>query len=455
MAKSNTANLPVPYKPQRENPLVRGARELVASVARAVRPQSAVTLDDPVWRELLRGSGMESEAGVFISPDLAMTVSTVYGCVRLISETIGMLPLRLYERDGDSETIAEGHPVDTILFRRPNRWQTPFEWKQLTAAHVALRGNAYSFVSRALGNVQEVIPLNPARMNIWQQDDLTAKYQYTTYAGNYEEFHQTELMHLRGLTTDGLRGISPVSAARNALGLVIQQEKHASHLFTKGAQPIGVLKHPAKLGAEAIKNIRESFEARFHGIDNAHRTIVLEEGMEWTKVGLNAEETQFLQSRKFSRTDLAMFFGIPPHMIGDVEKSTSWGSGIEQQGIGFLTYTLAPWLTKICETINRDLLREDEQGRFFAQFDTTPLTRGDLGSRVTSLINLVNAGIMSRNEARKDLNMNPRSDPGGDDFTVTTQIINQDAPQVQEGVNHTGTLPAPAGSQSKPAAKKG
>ena len=446
MAKTKTANARVPYNaPRGEGTLSRWAKGLASGVARAWRPQAALDIRDPVWQSVLMNGGfggqpfLPSEAGITVTPDMAMTVSTVYGCVRLLSESLAMLPLRLYERDGDNETIAEGHPVDDILFRRPNATQTPFEFKQLLAASVALRGNGFAVINRWRGKVMSVEPLLPQRMAIRQLTDMTAQYQYTHFEGRYEEYYSGDgqVMHVRGLVTDGVRGLSPVAAARNSLGLVLQQENHASKLFTQGAQPMGVLKSQRPMTKEGVELLRQQFDDTFAGVGNSHRTIVLEEGMDWSKISLNAEETQFLQSRKFSRTDIAMFFGIPPHMIGDVEKATSWGSGIEQQGIGFLTYTLQPWLTKFCEAINRDLLTPSEQLRYFAQFDTSPLTRGDLASRSTSLIALKNNGVMTANEVRKDLSMNPSNEDGADRLLVSTNSVYLDSPQVREGINRT------------------
>jgi HK97 family phage portal protein len=446
MARTKTANALVPYQaPRAEGTLSRWAKGLAAGVARAVRPQAALDIRDPVWQSVLQNGGfggtpfLPSEAGVTVTPDMAMTVATVWGCVSLIAETIAMLPLRLYEREGDYETIAEGHPVDDILFRRPNSVQTPTEWKRLMAASVAMRGNGFSVVNRWRGAVRSVVPLISGRMAVRQLTDITAQYQYTHYEGTYQEFYtgDSEIMHFRGLSTDGVRGLSPIAAARNQLGLALQQENHASKLFTQGAQPMGVLKTQRPMTKEGVQLLRDQFDETFAGVGNSHRTIVLEEGMDWSKVSMNAEETQFLQSRKFSRTEIAMFYRIPPHMIGDVEKSTSWGSGIEQQGIGFLTFTLQPWLTNFCETINRDLLSAAEQTRYFAQFDTSPLTRGDLASRSSALINLKNAGFITANEGRKDLNMNPSKEPGADRLLVSTNTVYLDSPQVREGINRT------------------
>ncbi len=458
MAKTKRANLPVPYRPQAAKPAaptlpsLAGAGQAIArGLARMFAPRAAISESDPIWADLLNGgwSVYESNAGANVSSENAMGLAVVYACVRLLSQTIAMLPLRLYERDGDRETIAEGHPVDRLLWLEPNRWQTPFEFKQMLAAHVALGGNMYAFVSRRGGEVQEIVPLHPRRMEVRQEDDLFSTYHYTTWAGHREDFVSTEILHWRGLTTDGIMGLSPVKMARNAIGLTMQQEKHAAFLFRQGAQPIGFLKTDRQLTQEAAKKLRERFDAAFAGVDNSHRTVVLEEGMDWVKSGFNAEETQFLQSRKYMRNELAMYFGIPPHMIGDVEKSTSWGSGIEQQGIGFLTYTLRAWLTSLEETINRDMLRYDEKDRFFAQFDTSPLTRGDFKSRVDALISLRNNGGITTNELRKDLSLNPLDDEGADRLVTSSNTVYLDSAQVREGINRTANARPPAKKESK------
>lgn len=366
-------------------------------------------------------------SGAVVNDSTAMRVAAVYACVRVLSDAVGMLPLGLYRREGKTIRAEERHPVAELLSVRPNRWQTPFEFKRLILGHMALRGNAYCVVVRLGNRVQELIPLHPGRVTVRQLPSLNLEYVYERPDGSRTTYAQAEMLHLRALSSDGVVGLSPIGVAAQAIGLALQTEKHGARMFSNGAAPAGVLKHPQVLSQEAAQRLADSFQSAYGGADNAGKTIVLEEGMGWEAVGMNAEETQFIESRKFQRSEIAMFFGVPPHMIGDIERGTSWGSGIEQQGIGFVTYTLRPWLVNIGEAIARDLLTAEERRTLFAQFDTDDLTRADFLTRQNGLRVMYDAGVISPNEWRESEGYNPR--PGGDEYAGRTAPQPQPQPQ--------------------------
>ncbi|MFW6060923.1 MAG: phage portal protein, partial [Phycisphaeraceae bacterium] len=377
----------------------------------AVQPESGKELTTAeLSRQLAAGS--ETASGASVTESSALRVPTVYACIRLLSQMIALLPLRVYEVDGEHETVHEDDPLDFLLHRSPNRWQTAYEFKQLIMGHLLLRGNAYVFVARAGGEVHELVPLNPANMWLEQISDLELIYHYTRFDGAQIDFSQFEIMHLRGLSTDGVVGLSPIAAAREAIGLAAQSEKHAAKLFANGARLGGVLSTEQALQQEAIERLRDQFERLYAGVENSHKTVVLEQGMQWTKVGMTAEEGQFIESRKFSRSEIAMFFGVPPHMLGDVDKSTSWGSGIEQQAIGFINNTLLPWIEAIQQAIWRDLIMPSGNSSRLAKFDTEPFTRGDFLTRQQGLEIMARNNVIDANEWRKREGMNPK--PGGD-----------------------------------------
>lgn len=387
-------------------------------------PRAATTTEvarntQELARLLLSVLGRSTASGVSVTSDSAMRVGAVYACVRVLSDSVAMLPLQLHETGPDGRTkLAREHAVHKLLCVRPNRWQTAFEFWRLAMGHVALRGNFFARIVRRGPTIDALLPLNPDRMRV-VQTAAGVEYHYTVDSRE-TVYKQADVLHLRGLSTDGLMGLSPIEAAAEAVGLAIRTEQHGAKLFTNGAQPAGVLTHPANLSEEAAKNLTKSFEAAYSGVENAHKTMVLEEGLTWQKLGLTAEESQFIDSRKFQRNEIAMFFGVPPHMIGDIERGTSWGSGIEQQGLGFVTYTLLPYLTNIAQAVARDLLTEAERDRFHAKFDTEALTRADFLTRQQGLQIMRSAGVINANEWRQREGMNPRTDDAGDDYIISS-----------------------------------
>lgn len=226
-------------------------------------------------------------------------------------------------------------------------------------------------------------------------------------------------MHLRSLTVDGLLGISPIEAARQAIGTALAAESHSGKLFGSGIQTTGVLKHPSNLTAEAITRLADSFASRYSGSDNAFRPLILEEGMDWQSIGMNSTDAQFIEGRKFQRNEIAMFYGVPPHMIGDIDRGTSWGSGIEQQGLSFLTHTLMPWLVNIEQATDAFLLGDDAK-TYFTDFNTSEMIRIDFAARQAGHKIMRENGVISPNEWRKIEGMQPREDAAGDEYTTTT-----------------------------------
>lgn len=397
----------------RDNVLSRAMSRFFGATQSDAPTRSANSPYDIV--EMLRSEG--GEYGGNPSPDAAMRVAAVYACVRLLSTSQAMLPLQLVRSDGDRNTIDTGHAVHKVL-RRPNRWQTAFEFESMMAAHKHLRGNAYALMSRRGKDVVELIPLHPEYVRVIQDSNLGMQYEYTLPGKGKRVFRQEDIHHRRGLTTDGLTGMSPLSAARKAIDLAIQTESHGRKMFANAAKPSGVLKSPKPLTLEAAARLRESFDSVYAGEENAHRTIVLEDGLDWSQVSMTAEDSQFIESRKFQRNEIAMFYGVPPHMIGDIDRGTSWGSGIEQQGLGFLIHTLNPHLVNDQQALARDLLREADQANYSVNHDTSILTRAQFMTRQQGLEIQLRNGVINPNEWRKIEGLNPRQDSEGDDYVT-------------------------------------
>lgn len=377
--------------------------------------------------EALNGGSM-SNSGVPVTPDTAMRVATVYACVRIISGAVATLPLHIKRRvDDRTREDASGHAVWNLLRRRPNRWQTPSQFRRMMQAHVLLRGNGYGMKVVSRGEVKEIIPLHPDRVSVKQLDDLSLVYTYTRKDGRQVTLGQNEVFHLVGLSLDGVTGVSPIAYARETIGLSLSMENHGATLFRNGARFSMVLKHPNKLGKEGLEFLQASLDAYRAGGDKEGKALILEEAMEASNLSMTSEDAQWIESRKLSRSDIAMFFGVPPHMIGDTEKSTSWGSGIEQQSIGFVAYTLEDHLTMWEETIGRDLLVTLPDRDLYARFNRAALVRGDLKTRMTAYVQGLQWRIWNPNEVRALEDMNPYE--GGDEFLPTPNTAGNSAQQ--------------------------
>lgn len=359
---------------------------------------------------LSSGAGM-SASGAAVTPETAMRVAAVFGCVRIISGAVATMPLALKRRvDARTRQDASDHSLWRVLRKRPNRWMTPSGFRRMMTAHVLLRGNAYALIVRSGNRVVELIPIHPDRVRVVQADDLGLVYTYTRKDGVQATLQQSEVFHLIGLTLDGVTGVSVIQHARESIGLALTAEKHGNTTFANGTVLGAVLKHPKTIGKEAQEALQASLD-RYRGAENAGKTLILEEGMDWTPLGMTAEDAQYIETRKFTRSDIAMFFGVPPHMIGDTEKSTSWGTGIEQQSLGFVAYTLQDWLTAWEETIGRDLISEDD---IYAKFNPAGLLRGDINSRYAAYSTARQWGWLSINDIRELEDLNPIEN--GDDY---------------------------------------
>lgn len=356
-------------------------------------------------------------AGVSVTPATAMRTSAVYASVRLISGTVANMPVRINRRiDERTREVAIDHSLTQVFTRRPNTWQTPSQFKRMLQAHVLLRGNSYAKIVRSRGNVIGLLPMHPDRVTC-EQNEKTMALEYVWHRpdGGQIELPQSDVFHLVGMSLDGVKGVSPITFARESIGLALAQENHGAVTFKNGARPSNVLMHPKKLGKEGRENVRDSLDEYRAGGESDGKALILEEGMTVEKLGMTAEDAQWIESRKFSRTDIAMFFGVPPHMIGDTEPSTSWGSGLEQQSTGYVTYTAEDHLTMWEESIARDLLKRTETD-IYARFQRKSLVRGDIKTRWTTHVQSVQWGLMSPNEIRALEDMNPRDDGEGDQY---------------------------------------
>lgn len=357
--------------------------------------------------------GGATNSGAYVNENTAMRAAPVYTAVRILSEVIGMLPCHLMRVEttdkGITQTMkATEHPLFNVLYRKPNPWQTAFEFWRFVITSLLLRGNFYAYITRDGNNrARELIPIHPDKIRIIVNDDFTLWYEYTKKNGGKMLLKEGECMHIRALGTDGIEGMSVIRQARESIGINIQGEKHIAKVFSNGARVGIILSHPEIVEDEVADRIKKSFTDAYAGVENSHKTVLLEEGIKIDKIGMTSEDLQFIDIRKFTRSEILALFGIPPHMAGDTEKTTSWGTGIEQQTIGFVTFVLMPWLVNIEQSIWRDLLTEKERKDYYAKFNSDAIIRGDLKSRYQAHeIGLKNKFLVV-NEVRDMENRNP------------------------------------------------
>ncbi len=385
-----------------------------AAIGQTINVTSAT---DAEIRDFLRDGSNTSISGRSITENNAMKVAAAYRCVTIVSGVISWLPMDLVRRESENvRKPAVGHPLRRVLTVRPNAWQTPKEFKQLMQAHVMLRGNAVAVKVKAMGEVVALLPVHPDRVLIEQENNLQMKYTVTAADGSMKVYKSADVLHLRGLSLDGYRGLSVLTHMRESLGIALDGETAAATLMKNGSFIDTVIKHPDKMSKEAYDRLKDSWEGRKSGVDNTGKTAILEEGADLVKTSMSANDLQFIQSRDFQRYDIAMFFGVPPHMIGATEKTTSWGSGIEQQNIGFVTYTLNDWIAVWQEALKRDTINERDWDTLDVRFFTQGLLKGDSKAQWAAFTAGRQWGVYSPNDVRALLDMNPRTDAEGDEY---------------------------------------
>ena len=392
-------------------------RNLIRAAAGQSAPQASYDLSNmspEQVREFLRvGGSMETASGAAVNETTAMRVAAAWRSVNIISGVMGSLPIDLITRESEKvRKPAVGHPLRRVLTVKPNQWQTPNEFRRIMQAHLLLRGNAYALKVMAGDRVLALIPIHPDRVGVEQLEDYSIEYKVSLKHGRFLTLKQADLFHLRGMSLDGVKGLSVLSHMRESLGIALQSEKASARLMRNGQFTTGNYEHPAKLSPEAHARLKASIEES-GGADSAGKAKILEEGMTFKPVSMNAVDMQFLEQRDFQRYDIAMFFGVPPHMLGATEKTTSWGSGIEQQGIGFVTYTLNDWIKIWEEACKRDLLPEREWDTHDIRLYTQGLMRGDAKARWEAHVKGLQWGVVSPDEVRSLEDMNPRPDGMG------------------------------------------
>ena len=387
-----------------------------------------------------------STSGKRVTERSAMQMTAVYSCVRILSESIASLPIHVYSyREDGGKEKATDQPLYFLLHDEPNPEMTSFIFRETLMTHLLLWGNAYAQIIRnGKGEIIGLYPLMPNRMSVDRDDKGQLYYEYTltnddapTMKGSTVRLSPSDVLHIPGLGFDGLVGYSPIAMAKNAIGLAIATEEYGSKFFANGAAPSGVLEHPGTLKDPA--KIRESWQQTFGGSSNAHKVAVLEEGMKYTPISISPEQAQFLETRKFQLDEIARIFRVPPHMVGDLERSTF--SNIEQQSLEFVKYTLDPWVSRWEQAITRSLFTPDEKKKYFVKFNLDGLLRGDYQSRMNGYAVGRQNGWMSANDIRELENLDRIPEEEGGDL----YLINGNMTKLEDAGLFAGT----AGKEEK------
>ena len=370
-------------------------------------------------QEFIRGVDVDfignSNSGINVDEMRAMQTSAVYACVKILAETIASLPLHLFKKGkGGKNEMAEQHPLFSCLYEFPNEEMTSFEFRETMMTSLLLWGNAYARIIRKQGHTTELWYLKPNQMVV-ERDSTTGKIKYT-YSDEITNktyvYRPDQIFHIKAMSIDGVKGLSPIAQAREAVGLALATEEYGAKFFANGAAPSGVLERPGTI--KDPSRVRESWQSTFGGSANANKVAVLEEGMKYTPISISPNEAQFLETRKFQIDEIARIFRVPPHMVGDLEKSSF--SNIEQQSLEFVKYTLDPWVARWEQAMVRALLTQEEKKTYFFKFNVDGLLRGDYQSRMNGYATARQNGWMSANDIRELENLDRIPEEAGGDL---------------------------------------
>ena len=372
--------------------------------------------------------GGTSASGKHVDEMSAMQLSAVYACVRILSEAVAGLPLHLYRYTDRGKEKAVDHSLYTLLHDEPNPEMSSFIFRETLMTHLLLWGNAYAQkIRNGRGEIIALYPLMPDKMCVDRDRDGKIIYVYTrdpddppTMRDNVITLTPYDVLHVPGLGFDGLVGYSPIMMAKNAIGMGLACDEYGGRFFANGAYPGGVLEHPGTV--KDPERLRSNWQQMFGGSGNAGKIAVLEEGMKFTPISISPEQAQFLEMRKFQVDEIARIFHVPPHMVGDLDKSSF--SNIEQQSLEFVKYTLDPWVTRWEQSMFRSLFTPEEKKKYFFKFNLEGLLRGDYQSRMNGYAIGRQNGWMSANDVRELENLDRiPAEEGGDLYLVNGNML--------------------------------
>ena len=363
-----------------------------------------------------------------VNNEQAMRMNTVYSCVKVLSDTMATLPCHLYRETSAGKEMHYSAPLHNLILNTPNEYQTGPEFFSYVMVNLCLNGNFYGYVNRtSSGKVVEILPLKTENVSVKQDSQYNVVYVVTFDNGAQDVMRPDQILHIRGMSMDGVTGVSPIQYNANCIGAGIDARDYAANVFNNDATPRGVLHTDGILDDDSYENIKSSWNASHGGIANSHKVAILEQGLKFSPVSLSPQDVQLLDMRKYTRSEICAMFRVPPHMIGDLDRATF--SNIEHQDLGFYKATIFPYLMLIEARLNKALLNVTTQ---CFKFDTSNLLRTDMATRVDTYTTLITAGVMNPNEARMELGYNPRE--GGDEYVSQSNNLTfgDDEQQPQE-----------------------
>ena len=374
--------------------------------------------------QMLRGLiGPNSAAGVAVTGSSALECAPFYASIRVLAEAVAQQPFILYKRIGEGKKRATDHPLYSLLHDSPNEFQTSFEFRQCMMINALVHNHAFAFINRdGAGKIQEIIPIAPDSIKWEVRPDFSIKYEMKNADNGFNPVDSKNIFRVSGFPGDISTACTgtPLTSMRESIGLSIAAEQFGARLFANGARPGGVFKHPGKLSDEAKKNFLKLVQEGFSGT-NAHKNMLLQEGMEWVASAFNPEESQMLQTRKHQRSEIAGAVGVPPHLIGDLDRATF--SNVEHQSIQFDMRALLPWDVRWEQAVSKYLLTEPERKRYFAELLIDSLLRADIETRYKAYTLGIQHSIFNADEVRARENMNPIPDGEGKTFYYPANLV--------------------------------
>jgi HK97 family phage portal protein len=356
-----------------------------------------------------------SHSGVQVTERRALGLTAHFACVRVIATTLASLPIHIYERTADGRERAAYHPLGRLLHDRPNPYMTAFSFIEGLQAQISNRGVAFAeIVYNRRGEVAELWPIPPGKCQV-QKNAKTNRLEYH-FPESGTLLPDWKILHVPGLSFDGLNSFSPVGLFMQSFGLGLAVEEYGARFFGNGTNIGGTLATDNKLSDVAHTRLTTSVKEGFEGLSKSHGLMILEEGLKYTPIGMKMEEIQFIESRKFTATEMARIHGVPPHLIADLEHATF--SNIEEQGIEAVVYCFRPWAVRWEQALNARLLTPEEQGRYYIKFEIDGLLRGNAKGRFDAYRIGREIGVYSANEIRQMEDMNRRIDPEGDSYVT-------------------------------------
>lgn len=399
-----------------------------------------------ILRELL--GRRISATGKVVSVKTAVEVATVFACMRVIGEGIAQVPLKLMQEKKDDKTRveAEDHPLHEILETRPNAWQTSFEYREMLAMHAVLCGNAFSFVNRSnRAGIMELIPFEPGCVTVKRADDFTLSYEVRGQNGNTQTFPAASIWHVRGPSWNSWMGLEAVQLAREAIGLAMATEEQQARMQKNGVRASGTYSVEGTLKDDQYKALSAWINENMGGVENAGKAMVLDRSAKWLNTSMTGVDAQTLETRRYQVEEICRFFRVNPIMVGAESKNTTYASA-EQMFLGHVVHTLAPWYTRLEQSIDANLLTEkDRKAGIYSCFVDAGLLRGSAVQTKDVILSYVNGGLMTPNEGRRLLDMNPDPDPASDKLRIPANIVGAKDPADAED-----PAPPPASDKSVP-----